>query len=1370
MSLFLQKLNHYFQDRIRIYILICCSIIFSSNKLVWAQIGPLRFDNYTLENGLSNNIIHCIHQDSRGWLWFGTSQGLNRFDGYKFTVYKNQPGDSSSLSGTLVRTIFEDRHGNLWIGLENGGFNKFNREKDNFIRFGQKDNFGSLFGNSVNTIVQDQTENLWIGTEKGLTRMNPVSGKVLDYFNHDQFKNSISNNNIKILHFDKSENLWIGTFNGLDYYDLRDKQFHHVRLPFNNRIDDEILSIYEDKEGSLWIGTYNCGIFKIAPGSYQVSHLMVDQGNDRSLTVRSINQDNRGDYWIGTRGGLYLYSKEKKTFSLLQHDAREPESLCHNSVLFIFKDKKNDLWIGTRGGISYLTSENQAFRCYRSLPDDRRYLNDNEIYAFWISKEGEVWIGTERGGVNILNPATGQFRYMLHDPQKPNSLSKNCIKAFLDDHAGHLWIGTFMGGIDVLDLKTGKMIHYTQKSGDSSSLNDNRIYSLFRSKSGNIWIGTVRGLDCFDPVQKKFIHCNHISGNQSIFWINEDDSHRLWLGGDEDLVIYDQLTGKHEHMKEHSRAFCQDSKGRIWITTLDKGLALYHRQQHNFQYYGEQNGLANNQALCLLEDNSGILWVSTGNGLSRFDPQKGVIQNFDKWDGLQNNQFNYGASYKSPTGELLFGGIAGFNIFNPSNVKDNEYIPPIVFTDFRVFNRSVPINQGKKGILTKSITETKQIELSFDQNVITIEFVALNFAKSSNNKYAYILEGFEKNWNDAGTQHTATYTNLNPGVYTLRVKASNNDSGWNTKGVEMHIKILPPYWKTWWFRTIVILFVFGIIYILILFLTNRSRLKHKLVFERLRANKMHELDMMKLRFFTNISHEIRTPLTLIIGPLEKMLSNDMAPHDARNYLGIMHRNAKQLSRLINQLLDYRKLESGNLKLEFSKGDLISFLKEVVESFMPMALEKNIKLKFNAVKTEIFVWFDPDKLEKILNNLLSNAIKFTGKEGTVWVSIMLVENELHEISGESTPNKSLVEITVMDSGMGIPTSNLNKIFNRFFQGADTQNNTGTGIGLALTKELVKLHKGEIFVESKQGKGTKFTVRLPFDYNDDMNNLIPENTELKDYPVKWLPDLLTRETSATQKLLLVIEDNADVRYFIRDNFEGEFQVKEASDGKEGWQQALDCIPDIIISDVLMPGMSGKELCRKLKKDERTSHIPVILLTALTSKDSEREGLVAGADDYIIKPFDITILKTKVENLLLLRQSLKEKYTNEMVIQPTNVTISSPDERFLHKAIEAVEKNMDDPDLDIDKFAAEIAISRMQLYRKLAALTDMTVKEFIRDIRLKRAAQLLAQKKMTISEVAYAVGFRDLSHFRKCFRQQFGMNASEYIEQQDVKYPCE
>jgi len=813
----------------------------------------------------------------------------------------------------------------------------------------------------------------------------------------------------------------------------------------------------------------------------------------------------------------------------------------------------------------------------------------------------------------------------------------------------------------------------------------------------------------------------------------------------------------------------QDSKNRFWLTTQNRGIAMFSKDKGIIKYYTDKNGLANNQTLAILEDDEHFLWVSTTNGLSKFDPETERFHNYSLKNGFQNNQFTYGAACKTHEGELLFGGISGFNIFNPTKIKSGDYFPPIVLTDLKIFNKSVKIGDKKRDVLTKSISETGKITLTYDQNSITLDFASFDYANSMGIQYSYFLNGFDKDWNEPSENRSATYTNLDPGEYTFQVKTISIDRKECNQGPILTIVVRPPYWQTWWFRGLLFLAIAGILYLLIAFLLNKEKLKNDLVLERLKAKKLHELDMMKLRFYTNISHEIRTPLTLILGPLEKMKNNTIPESEFKGHVEVMHRNATQLHQLINQLLDFRKMETGNLKLSLTCGDMVSFLAGIVGSFDKYAEEKEIELKFNSLKKEIITNFDADKLGKIMNNLLSNAFKFTGKGGKVTVNLALIFDGEDNHPSMETTDKRVIEITVKDTGIGITVSNIEKIFTRFFQVDDGAKQTGTGIGLALTKELVKLHNGNISVSSKPGKGSKFTIHLPYDELSDQEQRVlstPSSIAGAENTSTLKEDNVLEPTHAGQNIMLLVDDNPDVRYFIKSHFRTNYQVLEAENGLEGWTVALKTIPDIIISDVMMHDMDGFEFCRKIRKDERTSHIPIILVTALGSREHEIEGLSHGADDYITKPFDLVILQTKVENILSVRQSLRQKYASEMLLQPRNVILSSPDERFLQKAIEVVEKNIADPDLDIERFCSEIGVSRMQLYRKLNALTEMTVKEFVRSIRLKRAAQLLVQKKMNISEVAYAVGFRDLSHFRKCFKQEFGMSATDYVEKHGVE----
>jgi signal transduction histidine kinase/ligand-binding sensor domain-containing protein/DNA-binding response OmpR family regulator len=1290
-------------------------------------------------------------------MWFGTSQGVCRFDGYKFTVFKHDPEDSTSLKGNLVRTIFEDRKGQLWIGTENGGLNKFNREKENFVQFFYSGHQSLLKNASVTSIQEDSVGNLWVGTsshlylienETKLTEIKPVNLKEFSEY-------------IRVIKADHSGKIWLGTNNGLYLYDTKNNLIQKTKLPQNLSSNQEIWDIYKDEDGTLWIGTYAYGLLTVNPGTLEVKQLILDAENDRSQTVRAIAKDRNGKFWIGTRGGMYIYEKAKGITAFYYHDEREPKSLVNNSIQCIFHDLKGDVWIGTRNGINFLIEERQNIQGYKSMPGDNRYLNSSEIYAFWVGPDGNIWTGTESGGINVLNRNTGRFSYLLPQKGNPNSLSRNCIKALLDDGKNNLWIGSFLGGIDVLNLQTGTYKHFRHNPSDPASLSDDRVWTLLRDRNNEIWVGTSNGLDKFDAATGTFTHFRNLVDGQQVSWLAEDSEHTLWIGAT-DLILYNPENKNTTRIQEATRYMLHDSKNRFWLAT-NRGLVLFSKEKGIIKSYSEKNGLANNQTLAILEDDEQFLWISTTNGLSKFDPKSERFHNFSLKNGFQNNQFTYGAAYKTPAGELLFGGISGFNLFNPVKIKSGDYFPKIVLTDLKIFNKSVKIGNSDKDVLQKSISVTEKIKLHYELNSITLEFASFDYANSLGIQYSYFLEGFDKDWNEPSLNRSATYTNLDPGEYTFRVKTVSIDRKESNQGPALKIVVLPPYRQTLWFRSLIFLTVSILIYLLINFLLNKEKLKNELILERVNAKKVHEIDMMKLRFYTNISHEIRTPLTLILGPLEKMRTNSIPENEMKGHVELMHRNASQLHQLINQLLDFRKLETGNLKLSLACGDLVLFLDEIVGSFDKYAEEKEIKLKFNSLKKELITNFDGDKLGKIINNLLSNAFKFTGKGGTISVNLSLVFDTDESEPVDDSMEKRMIEIIVKDTGIGIAETNLEKIFTRFFQVDDSARQTGTGIGLALTKELVKLHNGDISVQSKPGKGSKFTIHLPYEemINQSVIKTTSEENQSAHSDIHHVEEASGDGMPAGRKIMLLVDDNSDVRYFIKSHFSYNYQVLEGENGLEGWNIALKTIPDIIISDVMMPDIDGFEFCSKIRKDERTSHIPIILLTALGSREHEIEGLSHGADDYITKPFDLGILQTKVENILSVRQSLRQKYTSALLLQPKNVILASPDERFLQKAIEVVENNISDPDLDIERFASEIGVSRMQLYRKLDALTSMTVKEFVRNIRLKRAVQLLVQKKLNISEVAYAVGFKDLSHFRKCFKVEFGMSATEYTE---------
>ncbi|HRX09999.1 MAG TPA: two-component regulator propeller domain-containing protein [Draconibacterium sp.] len=1345
----------------RLVLLVLSTVWFVEPVNCQFSVTQLTFDIFSQEDGLPNNQIQCIYQDSKGWMWFGTSQGLSRFDGYSFVNFLPNQNDSNSLKGNLVRVIKEDRNGNLLVGTENGGLNIFNREKERFSNpYKNNDEFG-LREVFVNAIETDKAGNNWIGTDFNIFKID-TSGNLISVhpdFNWGELE--FDGNFVRNLQFDNSGKLWIGTNNGVFIYNPVNNEIEQFELPYEENQNKEIWEIYLDEEGLLWIGTYSSGLFLVDPVSKKINAVHLTPENKRSETVRTISKGVFGEYWIGTRGGLYTYSKSRGVTGFYRHDDRKPRSLSNNSILCVYNDKRGETWIGTRGGLNLLAKSKQVFHNFPALPGDYHYLNSSIIYAFWIDKNRNIWIGTEDGGINIYNPVTGTYRYMISDEKNSNSISQNCIKAFQDDGDGKLWVGTYLGGVDVIDLQTGKISHFKHKPDVAGTLSDNRVWDICLDRNGEIWVATSRGVDKYSKKTNSFIHFPQISGDAQVNWIEPDLNGNIWFGSLNEIIVFNPKENKTKRFPERSRSMFEDSRNKIWITTLDKGIAVYSAFEGPLKYYGESDGLANNQALCIEEDDANNLWISTSNGLSKFDTEKVFFQNFTSKDGLSNNQFCYGASLKTDSGDILFGSVSGFNIFNPDEVVAQNNDVPIVFTDLKIFNKSVQVGDDRNSVLQKSISETDHLKLKFDQDVFTLEFAALNYVNSDKNEYVYILEGFNRTWNEPSKIRSATYTNLDPGDYTLRIKRIVPGIENDKNELRLKITVLPPFYKTIWFLILMVLLIVFLIYIIVRFVLNREKIKQQLVLEKVNARKLHEIDMMKLKFFTNISHEIRTPLTLILGPLEKLIGKDYPSVDTKENLQLIHRNAKNLDKLISQLLDFRKLQTGNLKLNLTEADIVGFVRNIIESFSDFAVEKGITLKFNTLKKSLNATFDPDKIEKILNNLISNALKFTATGGTISVNISLIFDSVDNDFIETGREKQFIEIIVKDTGKGIASRNLNKIFQRFFQTENEDSNHGVGIGLALVKELVSVHKGEIFVTSKQGKGTKFIIRIPY-FAKLYDVKVEPGGENNGLEMNSLDRMLESEIDEQlhSDIMLVVEDNTDVRKFISNHFKTNYKIAEAKNGEEGWQIALEIIPDIIISDVLMPVSDGYELCKRIKNDERTSHIPVILLTALHSREHEIKGLTTGADDFITKPFDLTVLQAKVENLLSIRESLKQKFTGTVILEPKNVVITSPDERFLQKAIEVVENNISDSDLDIETFSVKVGVSRMQLYRKLNALTDMTVKEFIRHIRLKRAAQLLIQQKMNVSEIAYDVGFKDLSHFRKCFKREFGMSASEFV----------
>jgi len=1323
------------------------------NQSIIGQYNKIYFDNFTTENGLPDNYVNCILQDYKGWIWIGSGRGISRFDGIKFKKYLVINNDSSIISDILIRKLFESKNHTLFACAEEFGLAVYNRDKDCFERLLINDKH-ILTDVSVKDLIEDNDGNFWAATKNGIVKIDVRNQNIKRYSHSDQNYNSLINNYVRRIAFDNKQKLWIGTMKGLDKFDPVVESFIHYSKK-NQILGDDILDIFIDSN-KIYIGTTNNGIVIINTVDNSFYNYFPDQKSERSNKVNKIFKDRENKLWIGTRGGLFLIDNENKK-QKFENNVLEDKSLVHNSVIDIMQDVKGDIWVGTRGGLSYMAKEKQVFEYYKAIPENNHYLNNSEIYCIWVDNSGKVWIGTENGGINILDRKSDVFRYLT----TKNGLSNNCIKAINSDNKGNVFIGTFQGGLNIYNEKTGNIKWFKHNNNDKNSISNNIIWDIKTDKKGNIWIGTASGLDKYNIDKQSFTHYSEFDDLlNGVTWIGIDSENDLWLGA---LItrVFRPGYGIINSFNEHGRSFFVDSNGNNWIMTDNRGFVLYDKHKGALKVYDEKDGLACNQTYCMLEDNKGNLWISTSNGLSCFNPKTNNFKNYYYKDGIQGNQFHYGAAYRSNKGELLFGGINGLTIFNPEQIIENKYLPPVYITDFKIFNQSVQISEDKKAILKKSISETKEIKLPYKYNIITFEFAALNYTNSYRNKYRYKLEGFEKEWTETSDKRSVTYTNLNPGRYVFKVIACNDNGYWNNTGASINLIIKPPFYKRFWFIALIFCCIFGLLYIILFFIFKKKELAKALEFEKIKAQKLHELDSFKLKLFTSISHELKTPLTLIISPLNKILKNNYSNSEIKENLLLIEKNAKHLMNLITQLLDYRKLQEGKLKIDLKKGDIVQFCEKLLSSFENLMNDNNITYKFGSVQKKIITFFDPDKLKIIINNLISNAIRYNKQGGSISLYISMVfepEKELNE------KDERYIKIEVKDTGIGIDEKEVNKIFNRYFTKIKTEDILSSGIGLSFTKELVELHNGKIFVESKPGKGSTFTVMLPFveDTNDEPIEYHIEEIDSKEF-------IKTKEFKNAQKnkkILLVVEDNEDVLKFIKSHFSKDYIVLDARNGKDGLDLAIKTIPDIVVSDIMMPVMDGKELCRKIKKDERTSHIPVILLTVLSSKENFKDGLMCGCDDYITKPFDIDILQTKIESLLLTRNALREKYSKNLMIQPSHVNIKTPDEKFIEKAIQIVEKYIDDPNLDIDMFVKEIGVSRMQLYRKMKALLNMTVKEFVNDIRLKRAEQIFSEKKIGISEVAYSVGFNDLSYFGKCFKRKYGLSPSDYVRKVSQK----
>lgn len=1355
----------------------------------------INFHHLTTNDGLSNNSVTDLYQDRKGFLWFATDDGLNRFDGYNFKVYRHNPEDESSISDNTVLSFSEDAKGNLWIGTKNGFINKYDPILDKFTKWEIRSD--GTKENPINVIYIDKSNFVWMGTYRsGLYRLDPSTGNIDRWTMEANDPDAISNNYVSSIVEDEFGNFWIGTFYGLNKLNLQrsktifDKYFFE-KDNANSLTDNLIWSITQsitDKnkfyigtsngitelnaaqnkfvrikienpwnlqfgtgsgvvleeiingEQILWTNSY-AGLIRLNRTQDKLVRYLPDKFNPNSIASYQVNKmikDKSGVLWLATNKGLSFFSQKNNkinnSFHLHQFDFNSQKLNSQNTTAFL-KTKNNLLFIGTDNGLYYSKANTPAGQLIK-----HSNLSKETIWSFAEDKNNSIWIGTYGNGLYKLNPTTNITEKIEPLKNIVRSNSRDFIKSLLVDSHNNLWIGTWGVGLAKFNLTSNEVKHFHHLIDNHSSISHDDVWVIFEDSKNRIWIGTNGGgLNLYDD-----------SNNDYFYKINFNSEKKTGLSSNSIYCIWESKQEKDKN------------KTVLWIGT-NNGLSKAVINNSSFINsnpvfeevinFSTKNGLADNSVKTIVEDENGNLWLGTSSGISFYDVSKNTFINFTSADGVIGSDFNLSSGVLYNEDLILLGSTSGLNYINPKSITLSDYNPPLVISDFQVFNKS--IIPGNNSALLQNIIYTKKITLSYKQNVFSFLFSALDYNNPNSITYAYMMEGFDKDWITSGTRRYITYTNLNPGNYVFKVKSTNSDGVWNDNITSLFVEITPPWWQTIWALFLYFfVFVFGI-WGIIKFQSNRTRLQQELKMREFESYHLKEVEKMKSRFFANISHEFRTPLMLIKGPIEELLRGRIK-ENLTEYYKMLLRNTEKLQQLIDQLLELSQLESETIPLIKDKYDVHALLKEMANSFYPIANQKSIRFSFNANPDPVFALLDKDKFEKIINNLLNNAFKFTEMGGTVSIELMT----------KNTGEQEFAFVSITDSGVGISKENQSKIFNRFFQVDDSskRNFGGSGIGLALVKELTTLLGWEISVNSTEGEGTEFTIQIPLlsnkeilsgltlkhqaDDKSKLYNYADEEIEEKDF----LPD-------NSKSLILFVEDQSEVRDYVLGLLKQDYNVLQAENGKLGFDNAINSLPDLIISDVMMPVMDGFELCKKLKTDWKTSHIPVILLTAKATQQSKIEGLEYGADDYLTKPFDFEELSIRIKNLIAQRKLLREKFSKDINANVESITTNTFDKEFLEKINKIIEKHLQNENFTSDNLAEELFVSRSQLNRKLSAITGKGPGEFIRIFKLKRAAQMIIENKLSITQIALEVGFSSPAQFTRAFQKHFNCLPSEF-----------
>ncbi|WP_165698049.1 hybrid sensor histidine kinase/response regulator transcription factor [Flavobacterium nackdongense] len=1325
------------------------------------------FTKINQANGLSTDRVRTIVKEKNGFIWIGTDNGLNRFDGTKIKIYNKQ---NSALSSNDISDLVIDRKGKIWIGTFGGGLNVYNPSKDTFVAFKNRptDN-SSISSNELNAVFEDSKGVIWLGTKNGLCFFNEKEQTFTSFKFDSKNRFSISNNDVRSIYEDANKKLWIGTFGGgLNKLDPTTGKFY--RMKSSTAISpDYIHSLCGINKNEILIGSSGKGLltFDMNTLRFQKKSYNIDKTIN---IVRLIKRDRKGVIWIGTDGtGLFKIENINTaipTVTNYNNDSQLGNTISSNAIYDLLEDEDSNIWLGTAwNGVDVLSLNKD----YSFIPSNNKGESPISVLSIYKNKEA-FFMGLDGKGLTVLPEKTKVAKH--YNSKNKNTIGDDYIQYIYEAADGTLWIGTFVNGLVNFKYKTGSFTQFKQNLADSKSLSFNDVRYIIEDEKKNIWIATWGGgLNYYNTITNAFTSYKERKGVKNTISSDnvlslQKDGHHIWMatfGGGVNLLncktnqfkVYKSTDGDPNSISsDYLYSILRDSKGNIWMGTVGEGInRLDIKTQKVNRFDGDAN-VRYQTVTAIIEDNKGVIWFSTKQGIFNYDY---TTKTFKSFSSLKED-YHINSCFKDNSGMLYFGCSKGVVKFNPETIKVKNVTPQVRFTSFKLFNREVAI--GEDEILKNDISFSKKITLEHDQDVITFEFAAMLFPSSANCEYQIQMDNFDKNWRSIGKEGSATYTNLSPGNYVFKVRSRQLGSQWAKEYSFINIKIQKPFWAEWWAYLIYVLLAIATFYVLIKYIISWEKMKADLRFEKFSHEKDVELYNLKQDFFTNISHEIRTPVTLILSSINKILKNgEFFETGQQNPFGTIKKNGEYLLNLVNELLDFRKLEHQQIKLKFFKGDWVMFCKEIYLSFKEFAYQKDIKFEFETSSPMMELWFDKNQMEKVLYNLFSNALKFTSTGGSIKISISETETE--------------VQLELTDEGIGISKKHLSKIFNRFYQAnnSDTANGRGFGLGLTISNEIIKLHQGEITVKSKKGSGSTFTIILKkgnsfFDETEIGSS--EANEELIDNYFTTKQDkveVLAQSTETPivkEQTLLIVEDNVDISNYIAELLSDEFSILQAYDGQQGLELAIKQLPELIISDVMMPIMDGIELTHTLKTTVATSHIPVILLTARASFMNKMEGFETGADDYVTKPFNESLLRARIKNILKNRSLLHEKFHSDDSTNFGELVKNKRDQEFLENLGQFIEKNIDSDNLSANLVAKELGMSHSVLYKKLKIITGLSLVEYMRDYRLKKAKQLLKTKQFSINEVCYQVGYSDRKYFSKLFKERFGNPPTFYMKE--------